>query len=300
MKKHTKTPIQYEGKKGFICRYFHKLSVDSKLQSSFLQSLKPADSKLKRICEEEMFKKIYLFPNFGKKFGLGEPDVVISTTGNKILFIEVETMVYPRSCYELMRRMAVAFDGHFSTSTVLDMVSKYRKTPLYQMERFYMLGSGLVKHEKEGSDNKEEFYSVLPFSDQFSKENANIRDFMPRGSKTLQNMAKEISVADDFYVVLFLVAGKPMSNISYLYDALNLMQKIWSRYPSMWDEINYSGPSTMSSKDRECIIRKAVDTEFKVSRFKTVIYRGGSKLLWLENTIGIKFYCLEPMPGEVN
>ena len=162
-----------------------------------------------------------------------------------------------------------------------------------------MLGSGLVKHEKAGSDNKEEFYSVLPFSDQFSKENANIRK-LTLGSKTLQNMAKEISVADDFYVVLFLIAGKPMSNISYLYDALNLMQKIWSRYPSMWDEINYRRASTMSSKDRECIIRKAVDTEFEVSRFKTAIYRGCSKLLWMESIERIKFSCLEPMPGEVN
>lgn len=79
--------LQLHGENGITFQLFSELSKDARKLVYFLEHVEWATKP--ELSEDSKFE-IHLFPSFGRKTGLGEPDVII-IFGNNVFYVELET-----------------------------------------------------------------------------------------------------------------------------------------------------------------------------------------------------------------
>lgn len=269
--------IKYLGENGFTFQFFQRLADEPKFEEYFFKQIKLSDNSKISLEKNERIKEIYLFPNFGKKFGLGEPDAILITSENSLFFVEVEISIDPKKWYnvtKILREMLA--ENNIDKEKLYEAFKKYKATPLYQMERFYMIGQGLIKHEDEGKDHKKRFCSILPSGDQISPQNNHIRNCLLRGKNDIQRILKNRNSDDPykFYVILFSINARGTSPYKFISDALVELEGIWNLYKKKYNDnkIQYTKPSEIIRKTDE-IVNAVVNNNFDINKFGRFFYR---------------------------
>lgn len=243
------------GENGFTFEFFEQLSRNPDKQNIFYKYLRYQDKKEKSVDYYGKLEKIYLFPNFGKRWGLGEPDVVIITR-KTVLVIEVETYIKPRSWYNLLVEL-------INTTNDLRNIKRYKKTPLYQLERFYMIEHSLKKDIRGDSRR---LCSVLPFSDQLGTDNKTIKNVRLRSKTDLSDIIKQME-NKKVHTVLFSIRKNP-EKIEFFFQSLELMGQLWATH----ENITYNEPSSIPARIRTQIRDDLESTPWNIDQFARFIY----------------------------
>lgn len=263
------------GEAGFTFEYFKRLAESEKSGARFLQGIR-FSGKCVRPFAGDRVRDIYLFPNFGRCSGLGQPDAVVFTASERVLLIAVEAEIDPRRWDDLIEQLIRGGAGPADGDRLADLVDQYQATPLYQMERFHMIGAGTILCERGNRDPWKRYCGVLPFSDQFALLPI-VRHCLLRRRAVLQGLIRRIRAAREFYVVLFSIRGKPLSGIGHMYSALGKIAAASASYRRKWSggEIRYRIPPALPRSGLNLIVAGSAKHHVRVDRFGYIFHHRG-------------------------
>lgn len=148
------------------------------LETVFFPRLKQFGTGMRRTWPDLMDPQVWLFPNFGKRFGFGEPDVLI-IAGTSAFWIEVETTVNGRSGIAHLRRA------------------------LLQLWRFRLFQAALAGPREVINGHRRIVGQTL--TDQLIERRA---ELVCKGHRVLKKIGRRLTGIKDHHYVLFTV-NKP-------------------------------------------------------------------------------------------
>lgn len=255
--------VSIYGENGFTIEFFQKISFNEKARKHFFENIK-FNRQSKSLEDYGDLQNIYLFPNFGKRWGFGEPDAILITE-NAVLYIEVETFIETSKWLKTVQNMASGIHENR-----LKAFKLYKKTPLYQLERFYTITKAVVKNETNTGDNKRRLCATLPISDQYCyNDEYFINTVTFRDNPTLNHIIQHtINKGKEAYIVLLVIKMKQnKGRIAKYYDSLIVLREIWDNYREIYGDINYAKPEKLAIKVRKNVAKRMANSEFDIDRF---------------------------------
>lgn len=178
------------GENAFTFLFFQKLSENTKLINPFLNNLKQFSTgkTFEKIHKDEFSNarneaqpEVWLFPNFGKSAGFGEPDAILLYHGFSF-WIEVETQ------FNLVKKETEA------------------KKALRQLLRFHYFNRGLANGKQKPEDTNGESYWIIKGPTISGKGTVKDGRLRVKGHKVLQKLIGRLNESakkqNDHYILL--------------------------------------------------------------------------------------------------
>lgn len=267
--------IVYEPRIAFTLRYFQRLAASVKLQKRFLAGIRFAGRRRSPFVGDRI-NAVYLYPDFDQQSGLGQPDGILLTEKNKLIIVRVEDEIDPKKWHGVLDGLIRGkkkewFWYEQNTATFFTL---YRATPLYQLERFYMLGGRPILHIR-GPNTFRRLCSLLPFSDQFD-ERVTARVCSMDNRVVLDQIFERIWSVKDYYVVLISMRGTPLSPVRFYFDSLKKIAEVWSKFRPKYIRSLIKYPRLADVRMMNLVLSKPSKVIFDIGRFG-VFFHGAAR-----------------------